>query len=155
MSDIRMEQLTANLPTKSDKIRALDSSGYTRSEIADFLNIRYQHVRNVLVNDARVAGLPTTSASTTSPGSNLHPFNVRMGPDGRIVIPASFREALGLKEGETLLASLVGDEIHLLTVSAAVRRAQAIVRRFVPEGVSLVDELIAERRREADREEQS
>jgi vacuolar-type H+-ATPase subunit H len=31
-------------------------------------------------------------------------------------------------------------------------RAQAIVRQFVPEGVSLADELIAERRREAERE---
>jgi vacuolar-type H+-ATPase subunit H len=31
-------------------------------------------------------------------------------------------------------------------------RAQAIVRSFVPEGVSLADELIAERRREAEQE---
>jgi hypothetical protein len=33
-----------------------------------------------------------------------------------------------------------------------VRRAQKLVRNFVPEGVSLVDELIAERRAEAARE---
>lgn len=32
------------------------------------------------------------------------------------------------------------------------KRAQAIIRQFVPEGVSLVDELIEERRREAERE---
>ncbi|MCK9518747.1 MAG: hypothetical protein M0R74_06960 [Dehalococcoidia bacterium] len=32
---------------------------------------------------------------------------------------------------------------------AAMKRAQAIVRRSIPEGRSLVDELIAERRREA------
>jgi vacuolar-type H+-ATPase subunit H len=31
-------------------------------------------------------------------------------------------------------------------------RAQAIVRSFVPEGVSLAEELIADRRREAERE---
>jgi AbrB family looped-hinge helix DNA binding protein len=154
MSDLRMEQLTANLPTKSAKIRALSVAGYSRSEIADFLNIRYQHVRNVLVNDARVAGSATRGASAVSSaqGGGPEPANVRMGPDGRIVIPAPFREALGLREGDTLLASLTGDEIHLLTIPAAVRRAQAIVRRFVPEGVSLVDELIAERRREAERE---
>lgn len=35
--------------TKSQKIRELDSLGLTRSQIAKVLNIRYQHVRNVLI----------------------------------------------------------------------------------------------------------
>ena len=43
-------------------------------------------------------------------------------------------------------------EIHLLPVSAAVRRAQEMVRKFVPDGVSLVDELLDDRRREVARE---
>lgn len=37
------------LPTKSAKIRALNAKGASRSEIANYLGIRYQHVRNVLV----------------------------------------------------------------------------------------------------------
>jgi AbrB family looped-hinge helix DNA binding protein len=154
MADARMESLTANLPTKSAKIRALAGAGYSRSEIADFLKIRYQHVRNVLVNDARVAGslASGTPGASSSGADSPQPTSVRLGPDGRIVIPASFREALELREGDSLLASVVDDEIHLLTIPAAVRKAQAIVRRFVPEGVSLVDELIADRRREAERE---
>lgn len=36
----------------------------------------------------------------------------------------------------------------------AIRRAQERVRRYVPEGVSLSDELIAERRAEARREDE-
>jgi hypothetical protein len=40
-----------------------------------------------------------------------------------------------------------------MSLPASVRRAQAIVRRFIPPGVSLVDELIAERRAEAKRED--
>ena len=154
MADTRMESLTAGLPTKSAKIRALAGAGYSRSEIADFLNIRYQHVRNVLVNDARVAGSSASGepAVSSSQADSPQPTSVRLGPDGRVVIPAPFREALKLREGDSLLASLVDDEIHLLTIPAAVRKAQAIVRRFVPEGVSLVDELIADRRREAERE---
>lgn len=36
------------LKTKSQIIRHLDSVGYSKSAIAKFLNIRYQHVRNVL-----------------------------------------------------------------------------------------------------------
>lgn len=36
------------LKTKADRIRALALAGYLRREIADMLDIRYQHVRNVL-----------------------------------------------------------------------------------------------------------
>ena len=39
-------------------------------------------------------------------------------------------------------------------VKKGIRRAQERVRRYVPEGVSLVDELIAERRAEARREDE-
>ena len=91
-------------------------------------------------------GAPRTDAATSSS------LKTRLGPDGRIVLPAPFREALGLKESDVLFARLENGEIHLLTPKAAMRRAQAIVRRFVPEGVSLVDELIEDRRREVERE---
>lgn len=39
----------AGLSTKSAKIRSMFADGYTRSQIAKALDIRYQHVRNVLV----------------------------------------------------------------------------------------------------------
>ncbi len=38
-----------NLPTKSAKIRYLNAQGWKRGDIAKHLDIRYQHVRNVLV----------------------------------------------------------------------------------------------------------
>lgn len=37
------------LPSKSAKIRYLTSLDWTRSQIADKLGIRYQHVRNVQI----------------------------------------------------------------------------------------------------------
>lgn len=37
------------LKTKSAQVRYLTSLGYTRSEVSDMLNIRYQHVRNILM----------------------------------------------------------------------------------------------------------
>jgi antitoxin PrlF len=79
---------------------------------------------------------------------------IRLGPDGRIVVPAGFREVLGLKEGDVLFGRLEDGEIHLLTPQTAARRAQSIIRQFVPEGVSLVDELIEDRRREVEHESQ-
>lgn len=43
-------------------------------------------------------------------------------------------------------------EFARLTIRERMTRAQALVRKYVPETVSLADELIAERRREAARE---
>lgn len=42
-------EIVEGLATKADKIRALSGAGFSRSEIATFLGIRYQHVRNTLV----------------------------------------------------------------------------------------------------------
>ena len=42
-------EIIAELTTKSAKIRALSEEEYSRTEIATILDIRYQHVRNVLV----------------------------------------------------------------------------------------------------------
>jgi hypothetical protein len=64
------------------------------------------------------------------------------------------RQALGLKAGDALFARLEGGEIHLLTPKAAMQRAQALIRQFVPAGVSLVDDLLEERRQEVEREAQ-
>ncbi len=77
---------------------------------------------------------------------------LRIGDGGRVVIPADMRAAMGVKPGDTLIARVIDGELSLMSQSAAVRRAQRLVRRFVPEGVSLVDELLAERRAEAIRE---
>lgn len=150
-----MHKLTQGLSSKSEKMRALARAGYERADIARFLGTKYQFVRNVLVQEeARnakqmAAGVPHHAAE------KLAPTRVRIGPEGRVVIPAAFREALGLAEGDTLVASLNEGELNLLTVPAAVRKAQAIIRKFVPHGVSLVDELIQDRRREVEHEQKS
>jgi AbrB family looped-hinge helix DNA binding protein len=77
---------------------------------------------------------------------------VTVGPRGRIVVPASLRRRLGVEPGTVLLLRLEGDRIVLEPRRAALERAR---RRFdvVPASVSLVDELIAERRKQARREE--
>src|SRR3954463_1788077 len=73
----------------------------------------------------------------------------KIASGGRIVIPAEYRKALGLHEGDTVTMRLEAGEIRVYSFEEGLRRAQALVREFVPEGVSLVDELVAERRREA------
>jgi len=77
---------------------------------------------------------------------------VELGAGGRLVVPAPMRAALGMKEGDKVLVRLEGNELRIYTYQEAMRRAQEIVRSFVPPDVSLVDELIADRRAEAARE---
>jgi AbrB family looped-hinge helix DNA binding protein len=153
-SDIQLS--ISKLPTTSAKIRALAERGVERADIARTLGIRYQHVRNVLEQDkvrgAKSAAAGGNSATMADASVVRAAMKVRLGPDGRVVIPAAFRDVLSLKDGDVLFARLEGGEIHLLTPQAAMRRVQAMVREFVPEGVSLVDELIEDRRREVERE---
>ena len=80
-------------------------------------------------------------------------IKVKVGPKGRVVVPAQIRRELGIEEGTELMARIEGDGIVLEPRDAAIRRLQALVRKAVPAGVSLVDELIAERRDEVRREE--
>jgi AbrB family looped-hinge helix DNA binding protein len=75
-----------------------------------------------------------------------------IGRGGRLVIPAAYRRALDLDEGDEVILRLEGDELRLLTARAGLRRAQGLVRRYVPKGRALAAELIAERRRESRRE---
>ena len=71
---------------------------------------------------------------------------VKIDEDGRVVIPAEFRDTLGLKAGDAVIFTLDGDELGMYTLKQAVKRVQETVRKYVPDGVSLVDELIEERR---------
>lgn len=60
---------------------------------------------------------------------------------------------MGLKEGDTVLWKLRGSEALLTTRLAQMLEAQAMVRKYVPASVSLVDELMADRRAENARDE--
>lgn len=72
---------------------------------------------------------------------------------GRIVIPAAFRRALGLREGDEVMVELEDGTVRILTRAEGIKRAQEIVaRRLAGDERSLVDELIEDRRAEAARD---
>ncbi|HEX9112460.1 MAG TPA: AbrB/MazE/SpoVT family DNA-binding domain-containing protein [Terriglobales bacterium] len=77
---------------------------------------------------------------------------MRVNANGRVVIPASYREALGIKAGDEVILRMEDDELRITTMKRRIERAQRLVRKYVKPGVSLVDELIAERREAAKRE---
>ncbi len=82
----------------------------------------------------------------------MQPQRVKIIEGGKLVIPAAMRRELGIATGDTVVVDVTDGELRVRSLPAAIARAQAILRRHVPDGVSLVDDLIADRRHEADRE---
>jgi len=76
----------------------------------------------------------------------------RVNENGRLVIPASYRKALGIKAGDEVILRMEDDELRITTMKRRIERAQRRIRQYVKPGVSLVDELIADRREAAKRE---
>ena len=80
-------------------------------------------------------------------------YMVTLGDRGRLVLPSELRKRLDLHPGDRLLVT-VDDEGGFRVVSGreVARRAFGLYRDLAP-GRSLADELIAERREEARRED--
>jgi AbrB family looped-hinge helix DNA binding protein len=83
---------------------------------------------------------------------NTTESHVRINENGRVVIPASFRRALGINSGDTVILRIENNELRLTTLRQRLAKAQQLVRAHVPSTTSLADELIAERREAAKRE---
>jgi bifunctional DNA-binding transcriptional regulator/antitoxin component of YhaV-PrlF toxin-antitoxin module len=147
--------------TVAGKIRALAAAGYPRAEIGRILGKRYQHVRNVLEEPAKVepgavAGAPSGVAEADSSPfvhDRARTLRLEVRQDGSVVLPPEVLEALGSRSGGVIIADLDGETLTMVGAVTALRQIQAIVRKHVPPEVSLVDELIMDRRREAAAEE--
>ncbi|MFQ6028061.1 MAG: AbrB/MazE/SpoVT family DNA-binding domain-containing protein [Dehalococcoidia bacterium] len=87
------------------------------------------------------------------PKFKRHPNNVIVGEQGRIVIPANLRKQLGIAPGDELLTRIKDGQLLLEKPENATRRLQEMFTSQT-KGRSMVDELIAERRREAQKEEE-
>ena len=68
---------------------------------------------------------------------------------GRVVLPAELRKEFGIEDGTDVIFSRTSHGIRITTLDDAIRQAQETVRRYVPEGVSLVDDLREARRQDA------
>ncbi len=71
-----------------------------------------------------------------------------MGQQGRVVIPAEVRSALGLSAGDLLNLRLVGRSLVLERPQDAARELRGMASE-VPRTRSLVDELLSDRRHAA------
>lgn len=153
-----MERVAGPEPTTSAKIRALGAAGYARADIARFLGKRYQHVRNVLEAGAPkpAAPNPLSREPALEPAEepiqigNLFRMNVQA--DGSVRLPSAVLEAFRLRPGRPIVGVLDGELFTLMSQTESVRRARAMIPQWKPGEPLWSEELIAERRREAERE---
>ncbi len=79
----------------------------------------------------------------------MQQHHTRLQNGGRIVVPAAFRQAMNLSEGEEVVLRLDENGLHVYSLKQALDRARAVVDKYVGKQDRLVDELISERRTEA------
>lgn len=77
-------------------------------------------------------------------------YIAQLGERGRLVLPAQLRRALGLGAGDNVVLELEGEEVRLVPSRTVAARFRGLLGERFRER-SLVDELIAERRGEAER----
>ncbi|MGA8108446.1 MAG: AbrB/MazE/SpoVT family DNA-binding domain-containing protein [Acidobacteriaceae bacterium] len=77
---------------------------------------------------------------------------LRLAENGRVVIPLEVRRDLGVESGGEIILERQENGYRLTTRRQRIEEAQKFLRRYVKPGVSLVDELIAERREAAKHE---
>ena len=157
------EEITRGLPTKSEKIRTLGRKGVPTADIARFLEIRYQHARNVLVDAGLQHGgmaeempeLETKMMPSVDTASLVRQSVwVDVDVQGRLQIPADLLALVGVTGQDRLFIKPTERGFEVLTRRGAMARMKEISAPLVRPGFSLADELIADRRREVTAEEE-
>lgn len=79
-------------------------------------------------------------------------IRTKLGKGGRIIIPTAFRQNLHLETGDDIILHMEDNIIYLTTAEQALRKLQNKVKNYINttgQNISLVDELITMRRKEA------
>lgn len=80
-------------------------------------------------------------------------LTLHLDSQGRMLLPAWWRRREGVNPSTELCVAVTEEGALVVeTREQGLRRAKALLRKYIPEGVSLADELIAGRRAEAARE---
>jgi len=79
-------------------------------------------------------------------------MDIRIAKNGRMVLPRSARNALGVTGAGVVVLSIDGDDVKLSSMRQSIKRAQDLYRQHATNDLS-VDDFLAERRAEAARDD--
>ncbi len=103
-------------------------------------NTQYQHWKT-----SYEAADGQFSASDEDLG-NVEWQSLRVGPDGRLVIPREMRDAMLLEKDPHVTAYVQAGELHVVSRMVAIRRLQREFRPLKRPGIDEVDAFLADRR---------
>jgi hypothetical protein len=148
-----MGSIIADKPSKSAKIRALDAAGYARADIAAYLRISYQHVHSVLGRTSTPAAKAPSQLEAGTP-SEEPSGATQFDGEGRVVLPPEAVAALQRTSDSPPMWRVDGDNVVIMGRQGGLRWAQELVAKYsAGDTSSWTDQLIAERRAEAARED--
>lgn len=81
----------------------------------------------------------------------MNAHNGRLVSGGRLQLPSDVRRELGLADGDQVVMRVVDGELHIRPRRDVLKRIQAMLKPYALSDAPVVDELIAERRAEAER----
>jgi len=85
----------------------------------------------------------------------METYTTRLEKSGRILIPAAMRRRLGLSEGSQVLVKVEeSGTLRVTSRSQALAKVRQEIRKYIPAGQDLAQELIRDRQAEAEREDQ-
>ena len=124
----KMISLTEGISTKADKMRVLERSGCARADIARFLGVRYQQVRNTLEGDKRTGYnpdiVPEFDASSEPVVQDSRLREIQVGEGGFGLVPPDLVEVLDQSDEPRLFALPVKGGIFICTSEGLVARAE-------------------------------
>jgi AbrB family looped-hinge helix DNA binding protein len=83
----------------------------------------------------------------------METYTTRLEKSGRILIPAAVRRHLGLSEGSQVLVKVEDSgALQVTTRSQVLAKVRQEIRKYIPAGRDLAEELIRDRRAEVERE---
>ena len=129
MDEEKMAALTEGFPVKADKMRVLAKGGVSRGDIARFLGVRYQQVRNTLEGDKRTGYDPELDRKAVIRkvviAKDEAPFRLlAVGDEEDVILPADLVEELA-GPGEPLFAVMTRDGLFISSAKGMNARVQA------------------------------
>lgn len=110
----------------------------TGRNVAAFVNYVFEplfqqwHIGNVII------GFRSVAVSTQS-------IDVRVASNGRMILPASVRKAMGLHGDAKVILTVENDEVRLSPIGHGVSRAQALYREHAKQGRT-IDDFLSDRK---------
>ncbi|WP_275789595.1 hypothetical protein [Pararhizobium gei] len=114
---------------------------------------QYSHWKKELQSRMQVAGDQQEQGEPQAMVAGAVAFRpITISPDGHLIVPADMRRAMMLDGDGRATASVVDGELRIISPLAALSQLQRRTQDLVPRGSLVSDELIAERRAEAQAE---